>query len=182
MKEDDYVEFQVFGETIKVEVSEIENVSERLKDLADKAKKEWEEKRKEFIEFDTERRRVFDVNAQARKIEKSDVLKAIELYESVKNHEYNRYDTLGRLMILYRRTKQFDKEIETIKLAIPKELEREKKRMNTLIRKYPEDESLIKDCFVTGQAYKTEYGNEIDFYREINKLKKRLLRAKSLSK
>ena len=76
--------------------------------------KELEEVREHNRLWQQEFDKVCEITFEARKLEKTDPLKAIQLYESIKNTKYGNFDTLGRLIILYRKTKQKEKEAECI--------------------------------------------------------------------
>lgn len=115
-----------------------------------------------------------DTFKKAKELERSDPYKAIELYESIKNTNYGNFDTLSRLIILYRKTKQKDKEIQHIKFKIEELQHREFYRLEFVLSKYPEESEYIKECYETGKDCFLPNGSVINFKRKIINLQSKL--------
>ena len=142
---------------------------------------EWEQFDKELEEvrehnrlWQQEFNKVCEITFKARKLEKTDPMKAIQLYESIKNTNYGNFDTLGRLIILYRKTKQKEKEAEYIEFKIEDLQNREYNRKEFLKTKYPEDADEIQNCYDNQTIYTNPQLVKIDFHKNIIKLKERL--------
>ena len=81
---------------------------------------------------------------------------------------------MGRLIILYRKTKQKEKEAECIEYKIEDLQNREYDRKEFLKTKYPEDTDEIQNCYDNQTIYTTPELVKIDFHKNIIKLKERL--------
>jgi hypothetical protein len=136
--------------------------------------KELEEVREHNRLWQQEFDKVCEITFEARKLEKTDPLKAIQLYESIKNTNYGNFDTLGRLIILYRKTKQKEKEAECIEYKIEDLQNREYNSKEFLKTKYPEDADEIQNCYDNQTIYTTPELVKIDFHKNIIKLQERL--------
>lgn len=136
----------------------IENDDE-LKRLREKNRK-WEENFNKVIQ-------IYEL---AKQKEKTEPLTAIEIYQSIRDTNYGDFDVLGRLIILYRKTKQTSEELKHIEFKIEHIHNSEYNRMQFLSLKYPEDADLIRNCYDNELIYVTPEGYDIDFYKEIRKL------------
>lgn len=111
------------------------------------------------------------ITFKARELEKTNPLEAIALYESIRDTPYGNFDTLGRLIILYRKTKQKDKELKCIEFKIEDEQHRAYNQKCTLQYKYPEDKEEIQRCYDEEEIYTTPgYGFKIDFHKKTKTL------------
>lgn len=122
--------------------------------------------------------KVADIYKTAKKIEQTNPYKAIELYLSIRDTSYGNFDTLGRLIILYRKTKQVEKEIQHIDFKIEQEQNRQYNRKESLKKSYPKSADYIEKCYRKNIPFVNPhplYSNSIDFFAEIKKLSKRKL-------
>lgn len=140
--------------------------------------KSFQELKLEIQDFD----RNFDRNTrifhQAKSLESTNPYKAIELYTSIRDSNYGNFDTLGRLIILYRKTKQIEKEIQHIDFKIEQEQNRQYNRKESLKKSYPKSADYIEKCYRKNIPFVNPhplYSNSIDFFAEIKKLSKRKL-------
>jgi len=140
----------------------MEEVKLKTEDLQ-KENREWNKKFNENL-------RIFK---KAKSLEKTDPYKAIELYESIKNTSYGNFATLDRLIILYRKTKQIQKELQNIDFNIEDLQNKEYNRMIFCIHKYPESESYIRKCYKDGSDCLMPNGSVINFKKKIFQLEKR---------
>lgn len=128
----------------------------------------------ENAKFSIEFNKNIDVFRQAKALEKTDVYKAIELYESIKNTNYGKFDCIGRLIVLYRKTKQKDKEKQHIEFKIEELQNLEYDRMIFLQNRFPDESENIKQHYENGGVYTTPELQRIDFHSRIEKLKSKL--------
>lgn len=133
--------------------------------------KELEELQKANAKWQEEFDKVCAITFKAREIEKTNPLEAIALYESIRDTPYGNFDTLGRLIILYRKTKQKEKELKCLEFKIEDEQHRAYARKCTLQDKYPEESDKIQRCYDEKEPYITpDYGYKIDFHKKIKKI------------
>lgn len=121
---------------------------------------------------------VCQITFKARELEKENPYKAIELYESIKNTNYGNFDTLGRLIILYRRTKQKDKEIQHIEFKIEDEQNFAYNSKLFLQNRFPEEAEKIQYYYDNKEIYITPELAKIDFFKKIDRLFERLNKLK----
>lgn len=124
--------------------------------------------------FEIEFSKNLQIYKLANSLEKHDVYKAIELYESIKNTNYGKFDCIGRLIILYRKTKQKDKEKQHIEFKIEELQNLEYDRMIFLQNRFPDESENIKQHYENGGVYTTPELQRIDFNSQIEKLKSKL--------
>lgn len=111
---------------------------------------------------------------KARKLENIDNEKAIGFYESIRDRKHH-YDVLDRLIILYRKTKQPEKEVEAIKFLIEEEENKSYNRMVFLQQKYPNQKDEIKYSYEKNLPFiNPEFGFQINFRKKIIRLEERL--------
>lgn len=147
------------GKPLKVLFSEYEQILQ----------KERNEKYEEKYRND-----IFEAYRKARELENIDNEKAIGFYESIRDRKHN-YDVLDRLIILYRKTKQPDKEVEAIKFLIEEEENKAYDRMVFLQQKYPDQSNEIKYSYENNLPFiNPEFGFQINFRKKISRLHSRL--------
>lgn len=164
-------EFKINGKSIKIDLEKVDDqfLNEEIKYLDKKIEKLKIENEK----WSKEHKRISEIHFLALEIEKNDPLKAIELHESIRDNSVNHFDTLGRLIILYRKTKQKDLEIRTIKFKIENEQNREYGRLQNVLRKFPEMEVYVQKCYDSGEDCILPSGT-LNFKKKIQKLQTRL--------
>jgi tetratricopeptide (TPR) repeat protein len=123
-----------------------------------------------------QRERVRSISIRAKSLENIDNEKAIMLYEEIRDRPNN--DALERLIILYRKTKQKDKEIEAIKFLIEEEQNRAYNGMTFLCLKYPERTAEIINCYNKNITFISEFGFPVNFHKKVHTLEMRLLKMK----
>lgn len=121
---------------------------------------------------------VCQITFKARELEKEHPYQAIELYESIMNTNYGNFDTLGRLIILYRRTKQKEKEIQHIEFKIEDEQNFAYNSKLFLQNRFPEEAEKIQYCYDNKEIYITPELAKIDFFKKIDRLFERLNKLK----
>lgn len=148
---------------------------EKLNKELSRSKKKLKESKAKLEKWENEHSKVSEIHFKARSLEKTDPIKAIELHESIRDNSTNHFDTLGRLMILYRKTKQKELEIKTINLKINQEKTREDGRLQNVLRKFPDLKDYILECYESGADCNLPTG-VINFKKNILKLEDRLKR------
>lgn len=92
----------------------------------------------------------------------------------LKNTNYGNFDSVGRLILLYRKTKQKDKEIQNIQFKIENIQNSEYNKMIFLQNKFPEESEKIKFHFENKTEYLTPELRKVNFHIKIEKYIKRL--------
>lgn len=111
---------------------------------------------------------------KAKSLENIDNDKAIGLYESIRDRKRN-FDVLDRLIILYRKTNQKEKEIESINFLIEEEENSEYNKMRFLQLKYLDHREEIEKCYEEYVPFiNPEFGFQTTFRKKIIRLKERL--------
>lgn len=121
-------------------------------------------------EWDANFKRVTEIYLKAKSLEKTDIYEAINLYESIKNTNYGKFDSVGRLIILYRKTRQREKEIEHVRYKIEETQNDEYNRMAFLQNKYPNESNVIKFHYDNKMEYLTPDLVRINFHKNLEKL------------
>lgn len=149
--------------------------SEFWNDLEADTNRIQQENKKWSIEFN----KVAEVFKKAKSLEKIDIYQAIELYESIKNTKYGNFDTVGRLAILYRKTKQKEKEIQHMEFKIEEVQNTQYDRMTFLQGRFPAESEKIKLAYDNKIEYLTPDLMTINFHSSTDKLIKTLNRLLS---
>ncbi len=142
--------------------------SEFWNDLENETKRLQSENRK----FDEIFNRNVSVFKLAKSLEKSEPYKAIELYESIKNTNYGNFDTLSRLIILYRKTKQKEKEIQHLEYKLEEEQNTQYNRMCFLKNRFPNLDDEIESNYNNQMEFTTPELQVVNFHSKIEKIKK----------
>lgn len=121
--------------------------------------------------WDIEFNKVKEIIFEARKTEKTDILKSIELYESVKNTNYGNWNSVERLIILYRKTRQYEKELQHLKYYLEDLQNQEYNRKEFLKNRFPSEAEDIERCFNENLEYVTPELVHINFHSKIEKVK-----------
>lgn len=156
----------VFQVKISIELTEEEQI-EFLKNIE-------KEKR-----YKNNEKYILENYPKARGLENVDNQKAIELYEIMMNMNHHR-DILDRLIILYRKTKQKEKEIQAIEWLIEEEQNRQYNRMKFSQLMDPESADFIEDCYNNKLPFINKHGYPINFFTKINRLNERLQKLNKL--
>jgi|GEM_PF-1434066 len=141
-----------------------------IEDLEKETQKLREENKKWSVEFN----KVAEIFKTAKSLEKTDIYKSIGLYESIKNTNYGKFDSVGRLILLYRKTKQKEKERQHLEFKLEEAQNSEYNRMRFLQEKYPEESENIKYHYENKIEYLSPELLKINFHSKIEKLTKEL--------
>lgn len=122
------------------------------------------------------------LNNQGMKYEEAgDISKAIETYEeNIKGDAYPALHSFQRLMVLYRRQKEYDKEIEVIKHTIEIFRKENERRASSVINMYPKLKKDILTACKTEERLKDKRGKIIFNPYEISLFEKRLEKVETL--
>ncbi|OPC34620.1 hypothetical protein [Elizabethkingia miricola] len=120
---------------------------------------------------------IIDTYNIAKSLENIDNYKSIELYMSIQGMNHYR-DVLDRLIILYRKTKQKEKEIQMINWLIEEEQNRQYNRMRFSQLTDPENADFIQNCYNNKESFVNIYGFTINFFKKIDRLTERLRKLK----
>lgn len=155
------------GVPLKVLFTEFEEILEKERNR--KFEKEYQEN-------------IAEAYQKAKELENIDNEKAIGFYEAIRDRHHH-FDVLGRLIILYRKTKQPDKEVEAIKFLIEEEEIKAFERMELMQIKYPDYRDEIRFCYDNDLPFTNpEFGFDVNFRKKVIRLQDRLQKLENKQK